>query len=172
MPDKNGKFADVALGFDKLEGYLKGHPYFGSNAGRVRQPHRQGRSSRSTARSTRSRPTTAPTTCTAARKASTRRYWKGEPCLAATGAGREVHLHQPRRRGGLPRPPRRSTISYTLTDNNELRHRLPGDDRQADRSATSRTTATSTSPGTTAATSWATRSPSRRQELHARPTTR
>ena len=42
VPDKNGKFADVALGFDNLDGYLKGHPYFGANAGRVRQPHRQG----------------------------------------------------------------------------------------------------------------------------------
>src|SRR5690348_2060233 len=26
VPDKNGKFADIALGFDKLDGYLKGHP--------------------------------------------------------------------------------------------------------------------------------------------------
>src|SRR5579872_430182 len=34
VPDKNGKMADVVLGFDKLEDYLKGHPYFGSNVGR------------------------------------------------------------------------------------------------------------------------------------------
>src|SRR5215213_5676230 len=34
VPDKDGKLADVALGFDTLEGYLKGHPYFGANAGR------------------------------------------------------------------------------------------------------------------------------------------
>ena len=33
-PDKGGKMADVVLGFDKLEDYLKGHPYFGANAGR------------------------------------------------------------------------------------------------------------------------------------------
>src|SRR5215213_7887805 len=31
VPDKDGKFADVALGFDKLEDYLAGHPYFGTN---------------------------------------------------------------------------------------------------------------------------------------------
>ncbi len=34
VPDKNGKFADVTLGFDKLDGYLKDHPYFGVIVGR------------------------------------------------------------------------------------------------------------------------------------------
>ncbi len=33
-PDKNGKSADVVLGFDSLEGYLAGHPYFGAITGR------------------------------------------------------------------------------------------------------------------------------------------
>ena len=35
VPDKDGKLADVTLGHDKLEGYLKGHPYFGAITGRV-----------------------------------------------------------------------------------------------------------------------------------------
>jgi aldose 1-epimerase len=35
VPDASGKLGDVVLGFDNLEGYLKGHPYFGSNVGRV-----------------------------------------------------------------------------------------------------------------------------------------
>jgi aldose 1-epimerase len=34
VPDKNGKPADITLGFDSLEGYLKGHPYFGATVGR------------------------------------------------------------------------------------------------------------------------------------------
>src|SRR5207248_1390239 len=34
VPDKTGKTDDVVLGFDKLEGYLKGHPYFGAIVGR------------------------------------------------------------------------------------------------------------------------------------------
>jgi aldose 1-epimerase len=33
-PDRNGRFADVVLGFDDLEGYLAGHPYFGAIIGR------------------------------------------------------------------------------------------------------------------------------------------
>jgi aldose 1-epimerase len=33
-PDRNGKTADVVLGFDSLEGYLGDHPYFGAIIGR------------------------------------------------------------------------------------------------------------------------------------------
>ena len=35
VPDRQGRMADVTLGFDKLEGYLKRHPYFGCICGRV-----------------------------------------------------------------------------------------------------------------------------------------
>lgn len=34
MPDKQGKLADIVLGFDDLESYLKPHPYFGATVGR------------------------------------------------------------------------------------------------------------------------------------------
>lgn len=34
VPDKNGKPDDITLGFDTLEGYIKGHPYFGAIVGR------------------------------------------------------------------------------------------------------------------------------------------
>ncbi len=33
--DKDGKFGDVVLGFDHLDAYVKGHPFFGSTVGRV-----------------------------------------------------------------------------------------------------------------------------------------
>jgi aldose 1-epimerase len=35
VPDRDGKFADVVLGFENIEGYLAGNPYFGATAGRV-----------------------------------------------------------------------------------------------------------------------------------------
>jgi aldose 1-epimerase len=35
VPDRDGKPADVVLGFDDLKGYLAGHPYFGCIVGRV-----------------------------------------------------------------------------------------------------------------------------------------
>jgi aldose 1-epimerase len=34
VPDRNGKNADVVLGFDNLKQYLDGHPFFGAIAGR------------------------------------------------------------------------------------------------------------------------------------------
>ena len=34
VPDRTGAMADVALGFDTLDGYLKEHPYFGAVVGR------------------------------------------------------------------------------------------------------------------------------------------
>lgn len=34
VPDRSGRVADVVLGFDSLDGYLKGHPYFGAVIGR------------------------------------------------------------------------------------------------------------------------------------------
>src|SRR5712671_5215693 len=34
-PDRQGKDGDVVLGFDSLDRYLKGHPFFGAIAGRV-----------------------------------------------------------------------------------------------------------------------------------------
>jgi len=34
VPDKNGKLADITLGFDTLDGYIPRHPYFGATVGR------------------------------------------------------------------------------------------------------------------------------------------
>jgi aldose 1-epimerase len=34
VPDRNGKLEDIVLGFDNLDAYLKGHPYFGALIGR------------------------------------------------------------------------------------------------------------------------------------------
>lgn len=35
VPDRTGSLADVVLGFENLDGYAKGHPYFGAIVGRV-----------------------------------------------------------------------------------------------------------------------------------------
>jgi aldose 1-epimerase len=43
VPDRNGEFADVALGFDTLEPYLADSPYFGALIGRYGNRIRKGR---------------------------------------------------------------------------------------------------------------------------------
>ena len=35
VPGRDGKLEDVVLGFDSLDEYLAGHPYFGATTGRV-----------------------------------------------------------------------------------------------------------------------------------------
>ena len=35
VPDRDGKSANIVLGFDNLDGYLGAHPYFGAIVGRV-----------------------------------------------------------------------------------------------------------------------------------------
>jgi len=34
VPDRNGKFNDIVLGYDTIDGYIKGNPYFGAICGR------------------------------------------------------------------------------------------------------------------------------------------
>jgi aldose 1-epimerase len=34
VPDRNGRLGDIVLGFDRLDGYLKEHPFFGAIVGR------------------------------------------------------------------------------------------------------------------------------------------
>jgi aldose 1-epimerase len=43
VPDRDGKYGDVVLGFDNLEQYLKGHPCFGCTVGRVANRIAKGR---------------------------------------------------------------------------------------------------------------------------------
>jgi len=42
-PDRNGRAGDIVLGFDRLEDYLKGHPYFGAIVGRYANRIAKGR---------------------------------------------------------------------------------------------------------------------------------
>jgi len=43
VPDRRGALGDIVLGFDDLDGYLAGHPYFGATIGRVANRIRAGR---------------------------------------------------------------------------------------------------------------------------------
>src|SRR5262249_2216582 len=42
-PDRSGKLDDIVLGFDNLDDYLKGHPFFGAIAGRYANRIAKGR---------------------------------------------------------------------------------------------------------------------------------
>jgi aldose 1-epimerase len=118
VPDKNGKFADVVLGFDKLDGYLKGHPYFGSNAGRCGNRIAKGKFTLDGKEYTLAT-NNGPNHLHGGKEGFDKKLWKGEPFLGATGPAVKFTYTSPDGEEGYPG--RLSvTISYTLTDNNEL----------------------------------------------------
>jgi aldose 1-epimerase len=118
VPDKNGKMADVALGFDKLDDYLKGHPYFGTNAGRCGNRIAKGKFTLDGKEYTLAT-NNAPNHLHGGEKGFDKKYWKGEPSLTATGPSVKFTYTSPDGEEGYPG--RLSvTVSYTLTDNNEI----------------------------------------------------
>ena len=83
VPDRRGAIADVALGFDRLEGYLTAHPYFAGGGRPVRQPHRQ-RAFTLDAGLSSSQPTTVPTSHGGVRGFD-KYVWAAEPIAGASG---------------------------------------------------------------------------------------
>jgi aldose 1-epimerase len=117
VPDKAGKLADVVLGFDKLDAYLAGVPYFGATIGRV--GNRIGKGTF----------TLGGKTYTLARndgenhlhggvKGFDKVVWKAQP--AASGASVTFTYRSPDGEEGYPGN-LDATVVYTLTDANELR---------------------------------------------------
>jgi len=118
VPDKDGKLADVALGFDKLDDYLKGHPYFGANAGRCANRIAKGKFTLDGKEYTLAT-NNEPNHLHGGKEGFDKKYWKGEPFMGTTGPG--VKFTYVSEDGEEGYPGRLSvTLSYTLTDNNEL----------------------------------------------------
>jgi aldose 1-epimerase len=118
VPDKAGAYADVALGFDKLEDYLKGHPYFGSNAGRCANRIAKGKfrlDGKEYALATNN----GPNHLHGGKEGFDKKNWRGEPFLGASGPGVKFTYRSPDKEEGYPGN-LSVTMSYTLTDSNEL----------------------------------------------------
>lgn len=118
VPDKNGKTADVALGFDTLDGYLKGHPYFGANAGRVANRIAKGKFTLDGKEYTLAT-NNDPNHLHGGKEGFDKKYWQGKPAMTATGPSVTFTYTSPDGEEGYPG--RLSvTMSYTLTDDNEI----------------------------------------------------
>jgi len=118
VPDRQGRFADVALGFDKLDDYLKGHPYFGTNAGRCANRIANAKFTLD-GKEYKLFPNNGPHSLHGGQEGFDKKYWRGEPFLGATGPGVKFTYTSPDGEEGYPG--RLSvTVSYTLTDNDEL----------------------------------------------------
>jgi aldose 1-epimerase len=119
VPDRTGKLGDVVLGFDNLDGYLKGHPYFGAIVGRVGNRIAKGKFTLNGKEHTLAL-NNGVNTLHGGLKGFDKAVWQAEPVAARDGvAVRFTHV-SPDGEEGYPGTLTVSVV-YTLTDNNELR---------------------------------------------------
>ena len=119
-PTSRARSARSRSGFDSLDGYLGAASVLRRPGRPVRQPHRQGAPSPSTARRTRSRRTTATTPSTAGGRALTSTSGRRVRCRRPTGSALELTHVSPDGDEGFPGT-LSATVRYTWTDANGLR---------------------------------------------------
>jgi aldose 1-epimerase len=120
VPDKNGKFDDVVLGYDKLDGYLanKGNPYFGALIGRY--GNRIGGAKFTLEGQTYTLATNnGPNTLHGGIKGFDKVVWQAKSLLTADGPALELTYVSKDGEEGFPGN-FKVTATYTITDNNEL----------------------------------------------------
>jgi aldose 1-epimerase len=119
LPDRNGAFADVNLGFDTLDGYLGAHPYFGAIIGRYGNRIAKARFTLDGVEYALA-PNNNGNTLHGGNKGFDKVVWKAEPAESAAGVGvRLAYLSKDLEEGY---PGNLSvTVVYTLTDADELR---------------------------------------------------
>jgi aldose 1-epimerase len=120
VPDRNGKPGNVVLGFDNLDRYLKGHPFFGAIAGRVANRIAKGKFTLDGKEYTLA-VNNGPNHLHGGLKGFDKKVWKSRPLR---GLSREVAVEftytSPDGEEGYPGTLNAKVI-YTLTDDNELR---------------------------------------------------
>jgi aldose 1-epimerase len=118
-PDKNGKFDDVVLGFDSLEGYLGKHPYFGATVGRVANRIAKGKFTLNGQEYTLAR-NDGPNTLHGGLKGFDKVVWKAEEVQSADGPSVKMTYRSKDGEEGYPGNLDVS-VQFTVTDKNELK---------------------------------------------------
>ncbi len=116
VPDGEGALGDVVLGFDNLEQYLKGHPFFGATVGRVANRIAKGRftlDGKTYALATNN----GPNHLHGGLKGFDKKVWRAEP---QTGAAVRFTYTSPDGEEGYPGT-LAAAVTMSLTDANELR---------------------------------------------------
>jgi aldose 1-epimerase len=119
VADRHGKFSDIVLGFDTLDGYLKGHPYFGAIIGRVANRIAHGTFTlhgTTYALATNN----GPHHLHGGLKALDKVVWKAQSVQFKNGVGVRLSCLSPDGEEGYPGN-LKITVTYTLTDDSELR---------------------------------------------------
>jgi aldose 1-epimerase len=119
VPDRDRKTANVVLGFDDLEGYLKGHPYFGAIVGRVGNRIAKGKFTLDGQEYTLAT-NNGPNHLHGGKKGFDKVVWTAEPIQKAEDVGLQLTYRSPDGDEGYPGN-LTMTVIYRLTPQNELR---------------------------------------------------
>src|SRR5262245_40106243 len=118
--DRNEKLGHVALGFDTLDQYLKGHPFFGAIAGRVANRIAKGKFTLDGKEYTLA-VNNGPNHLHGGKKGFDKVVWNAKP-LPATGHEQAIEFHYLSKDGEEGYPGNLDvTVTYALTDDNEIR---------------------------------------------------
>jgi aldose 1-epimerase len=116
VPDRSGRLDDVVLGFDRLDGYLKDHPFFGAIIGRYGNRIAKGQFTLE-GRTYKLATNNGPNHLHGGNKGFDKVLWNGAP--AKSGNGVVFTRTSPDGEEGYPGT-LQVRVSYSLTDNNEL----------------------------------------------------
>jgi aldose 1-epimerase len=119
VPDRNGKLANVNVGFDKIDGYLERHPYFGATVGRYANRiggakfEIDGKTYELTANNGKNQ-------LHGGKQGFDAVMWKGEPVKKDDAVGVKFTYRSKDGEEGFPGN-LDTTVTYLLTNDNELR---------------------------------------------------
>jgi aldose 1-epimerase len=119
VPDKGGKPGNIVLGFDKLEPYLAGPPYFGATVGRVGNRIAKGTFTLN-GKTYHLATNNGPNHLHGGNKGFDKVVWKAEVAPSKDGQAVKFTYRSPDGEEGYPGTLNVSVV-YTLTDANELR---------------------------------------------------
>jgi aldose 1-epimerase len=119
VPDRSGKIADVVLGFDTLEDYIRPHPYFGAIIGRYGNRIAQGRFTLN-GKQYQIPINDGPNALHGGPEGFEKKLWQATPIEAADWVGVELSYLSPDGEMGFPGN-LTVTVRYTLHRENELR---------------------------------------------------
>src|SRR5205814_2287812 len=119
VPDRNGKLDDIVLGFDNLDAYLKGNPYFGAIIGRYGNRIAKGRITLDGVEYHLA-VNNGENHLHGGIKGFDKVVWTGAPLHVPNGAAVKLSYLSKDGEEGYPGN-LRATVIYTLTDANELR---------------------------------------------------
>jgi len=119
LPDRTGALADVVLGFDSLDGYVRNTPYFGAIVGRVANRIRNAEFTLEDRRYALA-PNDKPHHLHGGRRGWDKVVWNAKPLHPVEGAALELTYVSRDGEEGYPGTVTARTV-YTLTDHNELK---------------------------------------------------